>query len=53
MSGFSEFDRHDGVALAQLVRDRDVSAEELLEALQADVIVKELVASAQPEGRLR
>ena len=32
MSGFSEFERYDGVALAQLVQQREVSPEELLES---------------------
>jgi Asp-tRNA(Asn)/Glu-tRNA(Gln) amidotransferase A subunit family amidase len=37
MSGFSEFERYDGVALAQLVQQSEVSSEELLEASVARI----------------
>lgn len=32
MSGFKEYDRHDGLGLAELVRNRDVTEREILEA---------------------
>ena len=32
MGGFAEFERHDGIGLAKLVRDKEVSAAELLDA---------------------
>ena len=46
MSGFSEFERFDGVALAQLVRQREVSPEELLEASIACVEARNPVVNA-------
>jgi amidase/6-aminohexanoate-cyclic-dimer hydrolase len=46
MSGFSEFERYDGVALAQLVRQREVSPQELLEASIARVESRSPVVNA-------
>ena len=46
MSGFSEFERYDGVALAQLVQQREVSPEELLEASIARVEARNPVVNA-------
>src|SRR5262250_192084 len=37
MSGFAEFDRYDGIGLAELVRRREVTPEEVLEAAIARV----------------
>jgi Asp-tRNA(Asn)/Glu-tRNA(Gln) amidotransferase A subunit family amidase len=46
MSGFSEFARYDGVALARLVQRREVSPEELLEASIARVEARNPVVNA-------
>jgi amidase len=46
MSGFSEFDQYDGVGLAQLVRQREVSPEDLLEASIAAVESRNPVVNA-------
>ena len=46
MSGFSEFHRYDGVSLAQLVHQREVSPEDLLEAAIACVESRNPVVNA-------
>jgi hypothetical protein len=50
MSGFSEFEPFDGVALAQMVRQREVSPGELLEASIARVEARNPGANRPTHG---
>jgi hypothetical protein len=56
MSGFTEFDQYDGMGLAELVRRREVSPDEVLEAAIARVearnpAVNAVVARLYDEAR--
>src|SRR5690242_17639561 len=46
MSGFTDYERHDALGLAELVRRREITADELLDAALARVSLRNPVVNA-------